>query len=85
MVRISKNTGIKSNNLVHFEELCNLYCGKIFMEKWMRFACFKLSFRHNFVRLCRRHSRGESEGILEWVLCMARVRKLSLEHTLEKA
>jgi hypothetical protein len=37
------------------------------------------------VRLCRRHPRGESEGILEWVLLMARIRKLSLGHLLEKA
>jgi hypothetical protein len=55
------------------------------MEKWMRFVCFKLLFRHNFMWLCRRHSRDESEGMLEWVLPMGRVRNLSLEHSLEKA
>jgi hypothetical protein len=26
----------------------------------MRFVCFKSPFRPNFVRLCRRHPRGES-------------------------
>jgi hypothetical protein len=51
-------------NLGHFEELSNLYCGQICVEKQMRYVCFKL-FRPNFVRLLRRHLRGESEGILE--------------------
>jgi hypothetical protein len=44
-----------------------------------------LPFRSNFVRLRRRHPRAESEGILEWVLPMVRVRKFSLGHPLEKA
>jgi hypothetical protein len=65
-------------NSGHFEELTNLYCGQICVEKWMRFVCFKSPFRPNFVRLCRRHPRDESEGILEWVLLMAGVRKFSL-------
>jgi hypothetical protein len=46
---------------------------------------FKSPFTPNFVRLCRRHPRGESEGILEWVLAMAGDRKFSLGHALEKA
>jgi hypothetical protein len=28
--------------------------------------------------LCRKHPRGESEGIFEWILPMAKVRKLFL-------
>jgi hypothetical protein len=62
-------------NLGHFEKLFNLYCGQICVEKWMRFICFKLTFRPNFMRLCRRHPSGVSEGIIEWVLLMARVKK----------
>jgi hypothetical protein len=46
----------------------------------MRFVCFKSHFRPNFVRLCRRHTRRESEGTVEWVLSMARVWKFSLGH-----
>jgi hypothetical protein len=41
----------------------------------MRFFCFKSPFRPTFVRLYRRHPRDESEGILEWVLPVAGVRK----------
>jgi hypothetical protein len=51
----------------------------------MRFVCFKLPLRPNFVRLCRRHPKGESEGIVEWVLSMAGVRKFSLGCPPEKA
>jgi hypothetical protein len=70
----------------HFEEeLSNLYCGQICVEKWMRILSFESPFKPNFVRLCRRHPRGESEEILEWVLPMARVRKFSLGHPPEKA
>jgi hypothetical protein len=51
----------------------------------MRFVCFKSPLRPNFVRLCGRHPRGESEGIVAWVLSMAGVWKLSLGRPPEKA
>jgi hypothetical protein len=54
-------------------------CGKIDE------VCFNSLFKPNFVRLCRRNPSGESEGILEWILPMAEVRKLSLVQPLEKA
>jgi hypothetical protein len=50
----------------------------------MRFSCFKLLFRPNFVKLCRRRPRGESEGIVEWVLPMAGLRKFSLRRPQRK-
>jgi hypothetical protein len=65
----------KLPNLGHFEELFNLYCGQICVEKFMRFVCFKLPFRPNFVRLCMRHPSSVSEGIIEWLLLMVRVKK----------
>jgi hypothetical protein len=49
------------------------------------FFSFRSSFIPNFVRLCRRHPRGELEAIFEWVLPMAKVRRFSLGHPLEKA
>jgi hypothetical protein len=55
------------------------------VEKWIRFVYFKLLFRINFVKLCRRHPRDELLGILECVLPMARVRKFSLGCPQKKA
>jgi hypothetical protein len=46
----------------------------------MRIFGFKSPFRPGLVRLYKRHPRGESEGILEWVLRMAGVRKFFLGH-----
>jgi hypothetical protein len=58
LLRSRRILGSKVPNLGHFEELSNLYRGQICVEKRMRFVCFKLLFRTNFVRLCRRHPKG---------------------------
>jgi hypothetical protein len=64
--------GLKVLNMGHLEELSK------FREKWMRFFGFRLPFRPSLLRLCKTHSRGESEGIFEWALLMAEVRKFFL-------
>jgi hypothetical protein len=45
---------------------------------------FRLPFRPSLVRLCKRYHRGESEGILEWVLPLAKVKKFFLGRKLAK-
>jgi hypothetical protein len=46
----------------------------------MRFFGVRLPFRPSLVRLYKRNPRGESEGIFEWVLPRAHVRKFFLRH-----
>jgi hypothetical protein len=50
----------------------------------MRFSHFRLPFRPSLVRLYKRHPRGESEEIFDWVLLMAQARKFSLGCPLKK-
>jgi hypothetical protein len=74
LLRSQKILGLKVLNLCYLEELSNLFWDQIFVEKWMRFFGFRLPFRPSLVRLCKRHPRGESEGIFEWVLPFSKVR-----------
>jgi hypothetical protein len=51
----------------------------------MSFFGFKVPLKPNLIKLYKRHPRGESEEMFEWVLPMAGVRKFSLRHPLEKS
>jgi hypothetical protein len=82
-LRSLRTLELKILSLGHLEELTNLYC-QIFVEKLMMFFGFRLPFRPSLVRLCRRHPRGESEGIFKWVLPMAGVKKFFIGHPMEK-
>jgi hypothetical protein len=67
--RSQRILGLKVPNSGHFEELSDLYCGQICVEKRMRFVCFKSPFGPNSVRLCRRHPR-ESQREIESGYCL---------------
>jgi hypothetical protein len=72
MLRSRRTLGSKVLNLGHLEESSNLYWGQIFIERQMRIFHFRSPFRPSLVRLYKRHHRGESEGIFEWVLLLAK-------------